>query len=132
MAGDRPMGPKPSGMVSDGMGTMAPKHPPMADRPMGPKSMGSTMGGVKPSGEDVNLVLIYAPWCGHSKRMLPDYVKIKSEYDGKPINGKKINIIMYDSDVDKDKVKEYGVRGFPTLFFESNGNREPFPHRQYE
>ena len=29
---------------------------------------------------------------------------------------KKINILMYDSDVDKDKVKEYGVKGFPTLF----------------
>lgn len=128
MAGDRPMRPKPMGPKASGMGMgpMGPKQPPMADRPMGSKSMGG------PSDEEVNLVLIYAPWCGHSKRMLPDYEKIKSEYDGKTVNGKKINIIMYNSDVDKDKVKEYGVRGFPSLFFEKGGNREPFPHRQYE
>lgn len=128
MAGDRPMGPKPMGPKAPdmGMGTMGPKQPPMADRPMGPNMDGG------PSGEDVNLVLVYAPWCGHSKRMLPDYERIKSEYDGKTINGKKINILMYDSDVDKDKVKEYGVRGFPSLFFESGGNRESFPHREYE
>ena len=64
--------------------------------------------------------------------MLPDYEKIKAEFDGKTINGKKININMYNSDVDKDKVKEYDVKGFPTLFLERNGNRVPFAHREYD
>ena len=64
--------------------------------------------------------------------MLPDYDKVKAEFDGKTINGNRISIIMYDSDVDKDKVKEYGVKGFPTLFVEKNGVKEPFPHRSYE
>ena len=50
----------------------------------------------------------------------------------KTINGKNVNVIMYDSDVDKDKVKEYGVRGFPSLFIEKDGNRESFPHRTYD
>lgn len=100
------------------------------DRPMG--KMNNQSGGPPKASEEVNLVLIYAPWCGHSKRMLPDFERIKSEFDGKTINGKKINIIMYNSDVDKDKVKEYGVRGFPTLFYESGGKKEPFPHREYK
>ena len=123
MGQDRPMGPpKPNGMGPPKPNGMGP------DRPMGnPSQMGN-----EPTGEDVNLVLVYAPWCGHSKRMLPDYERIKSEYDGKTVNGKKVNVLMYDSDVDKDKVKEYGVRGFPSLFLEKNGNRESFPHRQYE
>lgn len=119
MGPDRPTGP-----------TMGP------DRPMGP---GPTMGAmptmVKPSpsgGGNVDLVLLYAPWCGHSKRMLPDYERVKSEFDGKTINGKTVNIVMYDSDVDKDKVKEYGVKGFPSLFIEKDGNRESFPHRSYD
>ena len=85
-----------------------------------------------PTGGEVNLVLLYAPWCGHSKKMLPDYERIKSEYHGQTVNGKKINIMMYDSDVDKDKVKEYGVKGFPSLFVEKDGNRESFPHRSYD
>ena len=114
-----------------------------ADRPMPPTQVQpppkappkvKTQPKAPPQGADeVNLVLVYAPWCGYSKKMLPDYEKIKAEFDGKTINGKKINIIMYNSedDKDKDKIKEYDVKGFPTLFLERNGNRETFPHREY-
>jgi thiol-disulfide isomerase/thioredoxin len=117
---DVPSGPKP--------GPMGPMGP---DRPMRDVVTGPAAGGVQ-SSEDVNLVLVYAPWCGHSKKMLPDYEKIKTEFHGKVINGKKFNILMYNSDVDKDKVKEYGVNGFPSLFLEKDGNRESFPHRTYD
>ena len=82
--------------------------------------------------KDLKFILVYAPWCGHSKKMLPGYEKVKSEFNGQIINGKKVSILMYNSDVDKDKVKEYGVKGFPTLFVEKNGVRESFPHRSYE
>jgi len=116
MGPDRPMGP-----------SMGPDRP-MGQEPMPPSSVQPSPSG----GSDVNLVLVYAPWCGHSKRMLPDYERVKSEFDGKTINGKNVNVIMYDSDVDKDKVKEYGVRGFPSLFIEKDGNRESFPHRTYD
>ena len=125
-------------------GSMIPKSGSMGpDRPTGsvtgsvtgPAPMGSVTGSASPSqgakGE-VNLVLLYAPWCGHSKKMLPDYERVKSEFDGKVMNGKKVNIMMYDSDVDKDKIKEYGAKGFPTLFVETDGLREPFPHRSYD
>ena len=81
---------------------------------------------------ELKIILVYAPWCGHSKKMLGDYERVKSEFDGKVVNGNKVSIIMYNSDVDKDKVKEYGVKGFPTLFVEKNGNRQPFPHRSYD
>ena len=104
---------------------------PMGPSPMGPSPMAQPSGSGSPGGNSVNLVLIYAPWCGHSKRMLPDYERLKSEFDGKNINGKNINISMY-TDEDKDKVKEYGVKGFPSLFIEKDGNRESFPHRTYE
>ena len=63
--------------------------------------------------------------------MLPDYEKVKSELQGKVINGKKISVEMHNSDVDKDKVKEYGVKGFPSLFVEKDGVRESFPHRTH-
>ena len=120
MGPDRPMGsqqgspgPSPSQQGSPG---------PSPPGPPGPSPSG---------GSNVDIVLIYAPWCGHSKRMLPDYERVKSEFDGKTINGKNINILMY-TDKDKDKVKEYGVKGFPSLFIEKDGTRESFPHRTYE
>jgi thiol-disulfide isomerase/thioredoxin len=118
MGPDRPMGPSAG--------------PSVGPSPMGPSAGPSAGPSVGPSGtENINLVLIYAPWCGHSKRMLPDYERIKSEFDGKTINGKTINIVMH-TDEDKDKVKEYGVKGFPSLFIEKDDNRENFPHRSYE
>ena len=126
---------KPLNMVFDNVqkdvkGSMIPSKM-GEDRPMGEvKPTLSNISGVNKG--EVNLVLLYAPWCGHSKRMLPDYERVKSEFDGKTINGKNINVIMYDSDVDKDKVKEYGVKGFPSLFVEKDGNRESFPHRTYD
>lgn len=116
---------KSLGGIMGGEKTMGP------DRPMGPSMPSPSMPSPSGGGE-VNLVLVYAPWCGHSKRMLPDFERIESEFNGKTINGKNVNIIMYDSDVDKDKVKEYGVKGFPSLFLEKDGNRESFPHRTYD
>ena len=112
-------------------GSMIPTSPSQGAGPA-PALAGNVAAGNVAAGGEVNLVLLYAPWCGHSKKMLPDYERIKSEFHGKVMNGKKVNIMMYDSDVDKDKVKEYGVKGFPTLFVEKDGNRESFPHRSYE
>ena len=115
---------KSLGSIIDKEKTMGP------DRPMGSSMPSPSM--PSPSGtSDVNLVLVYAPWCGHSKRMLPDFERIESEFDGKTINGKTINIMKY-TDEDLDKVKEYGVKGFPSIFLEKDGNRESFPHRTYD
>jgi thiol-disulfide isomerase/thioredoxin len=117
--------------IQKSKGTIVPTSPDSTPPSISPtlSSQGVATGS---TGGEVNLVLVYAPWCGHSKKMLPDYERIKSEFHGKVMNGKKINIMMYDSDVDKDKVKEYGVKGFPTLFVEKDGNRESFPHRSYD
>ena len=120
MGPDRPM--RPGGQPKGGPSGVA-------SMPKGPQ-IGGPQGGPQGGAQgDFKVILVYAPWCGHSKKMLPDYEKVKSEFHGKTINGKKVSIIMYDSDVDKDKVKEYGVKGFPTLFVEDNGERKPFPHR---
>jgi thiol-disulfide isomerase/thioredoxin len=130
------------------VGPMGPMGPDRPMKPMGPDRPMKPMGPVGPvpmvqdvaptptqgqgQGGDLKIILVYAPWCGHSKKMLPDFEKIKSEYDGQTVNGNKVSILMYNSDVDKDKVKEYQVKGFPTLFVEKNGQRQPFPHRTYE
>ena len=79
-----------------------------------------------------SLVLLYAPWCGHSKKMLPDFERVKSEFDGQMINNTKMNIMMYNSDVDKEKVKEYGAKGFPTLYYEKDGQKQLFSFRDYD
>lgn len=105
---------------------MIPDFGPSVDKGVGTKPVDG-----KPM-KELKIILVYAPWCGHSKKMLPDYERVKNEFDGTVVNGNKVSIIMYNSDVDKDKVKEYGVKGFPTLFVEKNGVKESFPHRTYD
>lgn len=83
------------------------------------------------STDELKIVLIYASWCGHSKKMLPDFAKIEAEFHNKTINGTLVKIEKY-TDENKELVKEYGVKGFPTLFSIKNGNRSPLNERSYE
>lgn len=78
-----------------------------------------------------DLVLLYAPWCGHSKNMMSDYDKVISDYHGKKINGYTMNILKYNSDIDKDEINKRNVKGFPTLFLEKDGESLPFSKRKY-
>lgn len=55
------------------------------------------------------LVEFYAPWCGHCKRLTPEYIKAAKALDG----------VTKFAAVDADKYgpigSKYGVQGFPTL-----------------
>jgi len=57
------------------------------------------------------LVEFYAPWCGHCKRLAPDYEKVAQAFAADS------NVIIAKIDSDSHKVSggKYGVSGFPTL-----------------
>lgn len=63
-------------------------------------------------------VKFYAPWCGHCKKMIPDYQRLAKrmaeETDGVPV-------VKVDATVEKDLAGKFGVKGFPTLKFFKNG-----------
>jgi len=57
-------------------------------------------------------VKFFAPWCGHCKRIKPDWDQLMAEYDGHATT------LVADVDCDgdgKDLCDEVGVRGFPTI-----------------
>uniref|UniRef100_A0A0N4ZU86 Protein disulfide-isomerase n=1 Tax=Parastrongyloides trichosuri TaxID=131310 RepID=A0A0N4ZU86_PARTI len=61
---------------------------------------------------EVALVKFYAPWCGHCKRMAPDFEKaaIKLKANDPPVT-----LVKVDCTVEKKVCEDHKVQGFPTL-----------------
>lgn len=66
------------------------------------------------------LTLFYAPWCGHCKRVMPEWDKLTNM---KSVNssGKKVKIIKVNCDENKDLATKHGINGFPTIKYFPNG-----------
>ncbi|CAJ0927683.1 unnamed protein product, partial [Mesorhabditis belari] len=67
---------------------------------------------------EVALVKFYAPWCGHCKRMAPEYEKAATKLKA---NDPPIALIKVDCTIDKETCDKFGVQGFPTLKIFRNG-----------
>lgn len=70
------------------------------------------------SGTNANLTLFYADWCGHCKKMKPDWDKVSKEFPGR------CKAIESNNITDKDK-KKYDIKGYPSIFIvKSDGSVE--------
>jgi protein disulfide-isomerase A1 len=69
---------------------------------------------------DFVFVEFYAPWCGHCKKLVPEYEKLATDLKkaGSPAVVAKI-----DATEHAGPATTYGVRGYPTLIFFKNGNQ---------
>eukprot|EP00252_Welwitschia_mirabilis_P004313 TRINITY_DN1462_c0_g1_i1.p1 TRINITY_DN1462_c0_g1~~TRINITY_DN1462_c0_g1_i1.p1 ORF type:complete len:362 (-),score=83.93 TRINITY_DN1462_c0_g1_i1:209-1294(-) len=67
------------------------------------------------------LVEFYAPWCGHCKKLAPEYEKLASNFK----RAKSVLIAKVDCDEHKSLCSKYGVSGFPTIKWFPKGSLEP-------
>eukprot|EP00250_Pteridium_aquilinum_P013379 c21307_g1_i1 orf=250-1365(+) len=67
------------------------------------------------------LVEFYAPWCGHCKKLAPEYEKLGSSFK----KSKTVLIAKVDCDEHKSVCSKFGVTGFPTIKWFSKGSLEP-------
>ena len=64
------------------------------------------------------LVMFYAPWCGHCKRLKPDYIEAADDLLKQGASGK---LAAVDATKETGLATEFGVKGFPTLKYFADG-----------
>lgn len=66
-----------------------------------------------------NLMLFYTDWCPHCTQAKPEWESLKTEYDGKIINGYTLVMSEYNGESKTPEIQEmldkYNVEGWPTI-----------------
>ena len=71
------------------------------------------------SNKTATLMLFYVDWCPHCKTAKPEWDSLKSEYDGKSINGYTIHFTEHNCTNESAEVSQlmdkYTIEGYPTI-----------------
>jgi len=67
------------------------------------------------------LAEFYAPWCGHCQSLTPEYARAATALKEAGVVLAKVDAVEHS-----DLAQEYGVEGYPTLYFFVDGEKRPY------
>jgi len=76
--------------------------------------------------KDIVLVEFYAPWCGHCKRLTPEWAKAATELKGK------VKVCALDATVHTVAASRFQVQGYPTIKYFPAGNKDYSSAEDYQ
>ncbi|XP_020577353.1 protein disulfide isomerase-like 2-3 [Phalaenopsis equestris] len=68
------------------------------------------------------IVKFFAPWCGHCKKLAPEWKKAANNLKGK------VKFGHVDCDAEKSLMSRFNVQGFPTILVFGADKESPFPY----
>ncbi|XP_061342433.1 protein disulfide isomerase-like 2-3 [Gastrolobium bilobum] len=68
------------------------------------------------------IVEFFAPWCGHCKKLAPEWKKAASNLKGK------VKLGHVDCDAEKSLMSRFNVQGFPTILVFGADKESPIPY----
>ena len=74
--------------------------------------------------EKPGLVLFHANWCGHCKKLMPDWNKLQAQYPD--------HVTSVEADANPELVEKHGVQGFPTIKYLKSGLNNAGDAVEYE
>lgn len=72
--------------------------------------------------KDLWVVEFFAPWCGHCKKLAPEWKKAANNLKGK------VKLGHVDCDAEKSLMSRFNVQGFPTILVFGADKDSPFPY----
>ena len=62
-------------------------------------------------------------WCPHCKKALPEFQKVEDAYNGKVVNGYKLNFVVVDGEDPNNEalVNQFKIQGYPTIVLTKDG-----------
>ncbi|KAK4369373.1 hypothetical protein RND71_013165 [Anisodus tanguticus] len=72
--------------------------------------------------KDLWIVEFFAPWCGHCKKLAPEWKKAAKNLQGK------VKLGHVDCDAEKSLMSRYSVQGFPTILVFGADKESPVPY----
>ncbi len=76
--------------------------------------------------KDMWLVEFYAPWCGHCKKLEPEWNQAATDLKGK------IKVAKVDATVQQKIAKQFNIKGYPTIMIFPPGSKTQTPVEPYD